>query len=217
MSTTSQPTPPTRALVRTRPQRTVSCWCHNRQTTHWILWYVINSEFLPPPFLHILFFPFVFAPLRKLRKERLMPSQNWPTWKKNMTLAIISLASMAGTLQGLANSSGLFQQAENYHKTAIQITYSLAASNAGLAVGPLFWTPLALRFGRCAAIFWGTLLTLLFNVWGARCTGESDYISFTLSRLFASIAGSCATTSSSPFSFCIFRLLPCTENSSRPN
>jgi hypothetical protein len=49
MSTTSQPTPPTRALVRTRPQRTVSCWCHNRQTTHWILWYVINSEFLPPP------------------------------------------------------------------------------------------------------------------------------------------------------------------------
>jgi MFS family permease len=146
-----------------------------------------------------------------------MPSQNWPTWKKNMTLAIISLASMAGTLQGLANSSGLFQQAENYHKTAIQITYSLAASNAGLAVGPLFWTPLALRFGRCAAIFWGTLLTLLFNVWGARCTGESDYISFTLSRLFASIAGSCATTSSSPFSFCIFRLLPCTENSSRPN
>ena len=53
--------------------------------------------------------------------------------------------------KALANASGLFQQAENYHKTAIQITYSLAASNAGLAVGPLFWTPISLRFGRCCA------------------------------------------------------------------
>ena len=33
-----------------------------------------------------------------------------------MTLAIISLASMSGTLSALANSSGLFQQAEAYDK-----------------------------------------------------------------------------------------------------
>lgn len=114
-----------------------------------------------------------------------------------MTLAIISLASMAGTLSALANSSGLFQQAAVYDKTVLQITYTLAASVAGLAVGPLIWNPVALRFGRSAAIFWGMLLTLLFNVWGALCTGRNDYISFVLSRLFAGITGSCGTTRTS--------------------
>ena len=52
---------------------------------------------------------------------------NWPLSKKVRTLAIVSLASFIGIAQALTNQSGFFVQGALYHKTAVQLSYSVRA------------------------------------------------------------------------------------------
>ncbi|KAL9617545.1 MAG: hypothetical protein Q9160_007662 [Pyrenula sp. 1 TL-2023] len=50
---------------------------------------------------------------------------NWPIWKKILILAVVSLAGFIGLAQALANQAGFFLQAELYHKTPVEISYSV--------------------------------------------------------------------------------------------
>lgn len=50
---------------------------------------------------------------------------NWSMAKKIFILALVSLSSFIGVAQALANQSGLFVQAELYHKTPVQMSYSV--------------------------------------------------------------------------------------------
>lgn len=131
---------------------------------------------------------------------------NWSQTKKYLTLLVVSLASFAGGLQALANSAGLFPQAKAYHRTPTEITYSISAAIAGLAVGPFIWAPLSQAFGRCACIFWSMVLAITFNVWAALMTAESDYVAFILSRVFGGLVGSCSMTVGAHFIIDIFFL-----------
>ncbi|EXJ71091.1 uncharacterized protein A1O5_06084 [Cladophialophora psammophila CBS 110553] len=92
---------------------------------------------------------------------------NWSASKKGVTLMLVSLVSFSTSLQAVANNSGFFVQAEVYHKTAIQLSYSASSAIAGLAVGPFVWNPPAKRFGtsRCIAI--SLCLTICMNIWSA--------------------------------------------------
>ncbi|KIW19389.1 hypothetical protein PV08_03684 [Exophiala spinifera] len=131
---------------------------------------------------------------------------NWSTARKSTTLAILCLASFAGIVQALANSAGFFVQAELYHKSPVDVSYSLSAAIAGLAVGPLLWTPVARQLGKCAVIFWSLILTLCMNIWSARMTSGDDYIPFVVSRLFAALFGSAASVVGSKFIIEVFFL-----------
>lgn len=127
-----------------------------------------------------------------------------------MTLFIVSFAGFTGTLQAVSNVSSIFQQGLLYQKTPVEITYSVcimvlrslfdtnnaqvSAATAGLCAGPLFWSPLSRKIGRCGCILWATVLTMVCTIWAAVCTHPGDYESFVVSRLFGCLAGSCATT-----------------------
>lgn len=50
---------------------------------------------------------------------------NWGMGKKIFILGLISLSSFIGVAQALANQSGFFIQAEVYHKTPVQMSYSV--------------------------------------------------------------------------------------------
>ncbi|KAI4187437.1 MAG: hypothetical protein L6R41_002816, partial [Letrouitia leprolyta] len=115
---------------------------------------------------------------------------NWSLTKKILMLFIVALAGGIGAAQILALNSGYFIQAELYGKTAVQLSYGASAGIAGLAVGPLFWTPLAQRLGRPSCIFWGSVLTVVCCIWSALMTHPGDYNSFIVSRVFASFFGS---------------------------
>jgi hypothetical protein len=52
---------------------------------------------------------------------------NWPLRKKIWTLAIVSLASFIGLAQALANQSGFFVQGAVYHKTPVEMSYSVCS------------------------------------------------------------------------------------------
>lgn len=50
---------------------------------------------------------------------------NWSMAKKILILSIVSLAAFIGIAQALANQFGLFAQAAVYHKTPVEISYSV--------------------------------------------------------------------------------------------
>lgn len=45
--------------------------------------------------------------------------------KKVLTLMVVSVTAFAGTVQALANSAGYAPQAELYHKSVVDMTYSV--------------------------------------------------------------------------------------------
>lgn len=55
---------------------------------------------------------------------------NWPTWKKALILTTVSLAAFIGLAQALSTQAGFFLQAELYHKTPVEISYSARATQA---------------------------------------------------------------------------------------
>ncbi|KAJ5784348.1 uncharacterized protein N7503_009560 [Penicillium pulvis] len=119
---------------------------------------------------------------------------NWPLRKKVGILGLVSVCTWIGIAQTLANQSGFFAQAQVYHKSASELSYSASAGIAGLATGPFLWAILAQRVGRSSCIFWGLLGMLGCSVWSACMTGENDYIPFIISRWVGGTFGSVAST-----------------------
>lgn len=70
----------------------------------------------------------------------------------------------------------------------------ISAAVAGLAAGPFVWNVAAKRFGKCATVAWGMVLTLAFNIWSACMTNPDQYNAFVASRLLASVASAAPTT-----------------------
>lgn len=56
---------------------------------------------------------------------------NWAVRKKIGTLALISLCTLIGIAQTLANQSGFFAQADTYHKTPNELSYSVSHMQNG--------------------------------------------------------------------------------------
>ena len=70
--------------------------------------------------------PFPTTGVYKITDLYLSLLKNWSTAKKSTTFCIVCLASFAGIIQALANTSGFFAQAELYHKTPVDISYSVS-------------------------------------------------------------------------------------------
>ncbi|KZF22834.1 MFS general substrate transporter [Xylona heveae TC161] len=86
--------------------------------------------------------------------------------------------------------SSLVVQAEVYHKTTTQMSYSVSSALAGLIAGPLIFVPLAQVIGTSSCIFWSLLGSFACCIWSATCTGQGDYMSFTISRLIGGLFAS---------------------------
>ncbi|CAK4030666.1 Major Facilitator Superfamily [Lecanosticta acicola] len=107
---------------------------------------------------------------------------NWHLDKKLATLAVISLAALAGGAVGLCNQFSTNVQAKIYHKTPFELSYSLSAAVAGLATGPIVWLPLANYIGKTSVLFWTQLASLACVAWSSAMTGPHNYIPFVLSK-----------------------------------
>ncbi|WPH03302.1 Hypothetical protein R9X50_00617900 [Acrodontium crateriforme] len=114
---------------------------------------------------------------------------NWPLSKKIIIFACVSLAAFACQMSPNSNQLTFIEQVETYHKTVPDLLNSVAAALAGWVAGPFFIIPLIAVFGRSTIILWSAIGELACQIWAAHCTGEGDYISFTLSRLFAGLFG----------------------------
>lgn len=100
------------------------------------------------------------------------------------------MAGFAGTALDLANQLAMKDQAKNWDKELIDITYTISASIAGIAYGPLLINPVAQALGRAAIIFWCLVFAMACAIWSACMTSRGDYERFVASRLFDGIFGS---------------------------
>ncbi|KAI2842545.1 hypothetical protein CBS76997_7646 [Aspergillus niger] len=115
---------------------------------------------------------------------------NWAKGRKLRNLTILCMAGFAGTALDLANQLAMKDQAKNWDKELIEITYTISASIAGIAYGPLLINPVAQAFGRTAIIFWCLVFAMACAIWSACMTSKGDYERFVASRLFDGIFGS---------------------------
>ncbi|KAL2014881.1 hypothetical protein VTN00DRAFT_2406 [Thermoascus crustaceus] len=82
---------------------------------------------------------------------------NWPQRKKYTILAVLCLSAFSGLASSLVNQLGFVAQARLYHKSLVEVSYSISAAVAGLAGGPLLLVPLSHVFGRSALIWWSLI------------------------------------------------------------
>ncbi|PYH32206.1 MFS general substrate transporter [Aspergillus neoniger CBS 115656] len=115
---------------------------------------------------------------------------NWARGRKLRNLTILCMAGFAGTALDLANQLAMKDQAKNWNKELIDITYTISASIAGIAYGPLLINPVAQALGRTAIIFWCLVFAMACAIWSACMTSRGDYDRFVASRLFDGIFGS---------------------------
>ena len=112
-------------------------------------------------------------------------TQKWPLKKKYWTLAVICFSAFAATLTPTSHQLAYVLQAPLYHRSVIDMSYTITVAIAGLFIGPLIFTPLARVFGRTSILFWCLLAALVCQIWAARMTHETNYMPFLISRLLA--------------------------------
>ena len=88
-----------------------------------------------------------------------------------------------------ANQLTFVLQIPTYHKTQTDLLNSVAAALAGWVAGPFIIIPFAAVIGRGAVVFWSLIGIFACQIWAGEMTGPNDYISFTISRLFAGLFG----------------------------
>lgn len=76
---------------------------------------------------------------------------NWPLRKKVGILGLVSVCTWIGIAQTLANQSGFFMQAQVYHKSATELSYSVSHEACGFPT----------RFPRVFLSFWGRSFVFL--------------------------------------------------------
>ena len=103
-------------------------------------------------------------------------------------------AAFAGTLAPTAHQLAYVVIAqETYHKSPIDLSYSISSAVAGLLIGPVILTPLVGLVGRSSVVFWSLLAVIACQIWAALMTGEDDYVAFVISRLIAGLFGAMPT------------------------
>ena len=82
---------------------------------------------------------------------------------------------------------------ETYHKSSIELSYSLSSAVAGLLIGPVILTLLVGLIGRNSVILWSLLAAIACQIWAALMMGEDDYVAFVISWLIAGLFGAMPT------------------------
>ncbi|KAH8432688.1 uncharacterized protein LDX57_010315 [Aspergillus melleus] len=114
---------------------------------------------------------------------------NWSTKRKLIIFASICLAGFAAQMSPNSNQLTFVYQVPAYHKTQLDLLNSVAAGLAGWVAGPFFIIPFVAVIGRSAVVLWSLVGIFACQIWAAEMTGPNDYISFTISRLFAGLFG----------------------------
>ncbi|KEF58458.1 uncharacterized protein A1O9_06384 [Exophiala aquamarina CBS 119918] len=112
---------------------------------------------------------------------------NWPRWRVNVNLVLISFhALMIGFMTGgLIPAFGAL--AEEFDVSLNAAVYTTSTQILFLGIAPLFWGPLAERYGRRPVWLISTLLSMACNL---GCALAKTYPQLLVARIFQSIFNS---------------------------
>lgn len=108
---------------------------------------------------------------------------NWPIWKKTTNLILVSFHAMMTTFTAAAIIPVFEPIAQDLHVSITRTSYLVSLQIAVLGWAPLFWKPIANRYGRRPVWLVSTLGSLLFNV---GCALSHTYTSMAVCRAFTS-------------------------------
>ncbi|KAJ7627490.1 major facilitator superfamily domain-containing protein [Roridomyces roridus] len=104
---------------------------------------------------------------------------NWPTGKKRLNLALVSFHALMATFTAAAIGSAFVPLAHDLHVSVQRASYIASLVIAIQGGAPLFWRPLANRYGRRPVFLISLIYSLAGNV---GCAKSPTYGTMALSR-----------------------------------
>lgn len=104
---------------------------------------------------------------------------NWPSWKKNANLILVAFHAMMTTFTAAAIIPAYENIAEDLHTTVQGASYLTSLQILILGFAPLFWKPLANRYGRRPIWLLSTIGSLVCNI---GCAESHSYGAMAASR-----------------------------------
>ena len=105
---------------------------------------------------------------------------NWPSWRKNLNLFLISLNALMTTFTAAAVIPAFEQFSVDLGISLTQASYLTSIQILMLGFAPLFWKPISNRFGRRPIWLISTLGSMICNV---GCAKSNSYASQVVTRL----------------------------------
>ncbi|KAL1587358.1 hypothetical protein WHR41_03839 [Cladosporium halotolerans] len=106
---------------------------------------------------------------------------NWPQWKKVTNLACVAFHAMMTTFIASAIIPAYESISEDLGVSIHRTSYLTSLQIAILGWAPLFWKPIANRYGRRPVWLISTLGALAFNI---GCANSNDYATMAICRAF---------------------------------
>ena len=119
---------------------------------------------------------------------------------------MLCFSAFAATLTPTSHQLAYVLQAPLYHRSVVDLSYTVTVAVAGLFAGPLLFAPLARVIGRTSLIFWSLLGALGCQIWAAEMTDTTNYIPFLISRLLAGMFATVPTIFGPSYAIDIFFL-----------
>lgn len=111
--------------------------------------------------------------------------QNWPLWKRDVILSIISLMSILATTLGPLLSPITITLALNFHTDFTRIALLTGYYLLGVGVGGVIFVASARVWGKRHLFLLGSILVILSSVWAG---ASKSYKSILWARIFQGIA-----------------------------
>ncbi|KAI9656193.1 MAG: hypothetical protein M1821_004855 [Bathelium mastoideum] len=108
---------------------------------------------------------------------------NWPAWKKITNLTLVAFHAMMTTFIAASIIPAFGPISEALGCTVTRASYLTSLQIAVLGWAPLFWRPIANRYGRRPVWLISTLGSMLFNI---GCAKSTTYSSLAVCRAFTS-------------------------------
>ncbi|KAB8204103.1 MFS general substrate transporter [Aspergillus parasiticus] len=110
--------------------------------------------------------------------------RNWPKWKKNAQILMVSFHSMGASFMAAGIIPVYEAMAEEYGVTVDAATYLTATQILILGVAPVFWKPFTAIYGRYPIFLFSVFGCMVCNLGGAFC---SSYGAQMVTRVFGAI------------------------------
>lgn len=104
---------------------------------------------------------------------------NWPQWKKTINLILVAFHAMMGTFTAAAIMAAFVDIAADLHISVQRASYLTSLVIAILGGAPLFWRPLADRWGRRPIFLLSLICSLVGNI---GCANSPSYGTMGLCR-----------------------------------
>lgn len=94
---------------------------------------------------------------------------NWPSWKKNLNLAAVSLQAMGGVIMCSSMIPGAIAISEAFNTSFTNISYCISVPILFLGIATVVWKPLANRYGRRPIWLLSSFLSGAFSLGSVYC------------------------------------------------